>query len=59
MKAQCSKCKKWFQINQELETLIEEGYINALDINLCDHCSEVEAEAAEYEESIYNFLKSC
>ena len=56
MKAQCSKCQKWFPITRDLENLIDEGIIQALDIHLCPHCAEVEAEAAEYEEAIYNFF---
>ena len=56
MKTQCAKCKKWFQISKDLENLIDEGIIHPLDINLCRECAEVEAEQAEYEEMLFNFI---
>lgn len=45
--AQCKKCGLWFPISRQLDELIQDGIINALDINLCPVCAEREAEEAE------------
>jgi hypothetical protein len=55
MKAQCSKCGEWFPITKEQDELIQDGIINPVDINLCEECSEIMAEALEYE---YNELEN-
>jgi NAD-dependent SIR2 family protein deacetylase len=55
MKARCIKCGEWFPISKELESMIEDGTIHPVEVNLCPDCSERMIEALEYE---YNELEN-
>jgi hypothetical protein len=44
--AHCKKCGTWFPISKELDELIQDGIIHAIDINLCPICAERAEEEA-------------
>jgi hypothetical protein len=50
--AQCKKCALWFPISKELQELIQDSIINAVDVNLCPVCGEQEADEAELEHEL-------